>query len=177
MAARDEVVARQRGEIQWLQRLQSALNENRFELYTQSIVALGSRNGRGPALEVLLRLHDEEGHEVSPRSFMRAAERYHLMPLIDRWVVRAAMAALRNGDVRIPENRTLSLNVSAQTLGDAQFLEFVVDNLDRTGVSPEKLCFDRIQTSLCQLDPDIALGQVFATGQPENDLPPKAAMF
>ncbi len=147
-SAADEAVARQRGEIQWLQRLQSALKENRFELYTQSIVSLGRDGRRGPAIEVLLRLHDEEGDEISPRSFMRAAERYHLMPLIDRWVVRTALAAIRNGDLRAPENRTFSLNISGQTLGDAQFLEFVVDCLDRTGVSPDRLCFELTESTV-----------------------------
>ncbi len=147
-SARDESVARQRGEIQWLQRLQSALKENRFELYTQSIVSLGRDADRGPAVEILLRLHDEEGAEISPRSFMRAAERYHLMPLIDRWVVRSALSAIRNGDLRVPEHRTFSLNISGQTLGDAQFLEFVVDCLDRTGVSPDRLCFELTETTV-----------------------------
>lgn len=147
-SARDEAVARQRGEIQWLQRLQSALKENRFELYTQAIVSLGRGIERGPAVEILLRLHDEEGEEISPRSFMRAAERYHLMPLIDRWVVRTALAAIRNGDLRIPQNRTFSLNISGQTLGDAQFLEFVVDCLDRTGVAPDRLCFELTETTV-----------------------------
>ncbi len=147
-SARDEAVARQRGEIQWLQRLQGALKENRFELYTQSIVSLGERGGGGPATEILLRLHDEHGEEISPRSFMRAAERYHLMPLIDRWVVRNAFAAIRNGDLRVAEGRTISLNISGQTLGDAQFLEFVVDCLDRTGVVPERLCFELTETTV-----------------------------
>lgn len=147
-SAVDESVARQRGEIQWLQRLQTALRENRFELFTQSIVSLGRSGGRGPAVEILLRLRDEEGEEISPRSFMRAAERYHLMPLIDRWVVRTALAAIRNGDLRIPEKRTFSLNISGQTLGDAQFLEFVVDCLDRTGVAPDRLCFELTETTV-----------------------------
>ena len=122
--------------------------ENRFELFTQSIVSLGRSGGRGPAVEILLRLRDEEGEEISPRSFMRAAERYHLMPLIDRWVVRTALAAIRNGDLRIPEKRTFSLNISGQTLGDAQFLEFVVDCLDRTGVAPDRLCFELTETTV-----------------------------
>ncbi|NNF50976.1 MAG: EAL domain-containing protein [Gammaproteobacteria bacterium] len=147
-SSRDESVARQRGEIQWLQRLQSALKENRFELFTQSIVSLARVGDRGPAVEILLRLRDEGGDEISPRSFMRAAERYHLMPLIDRWVVRTALAAIRNGDLRIPEHRTFSLNISGQTLGDAQFLEFVVDCLDRTGVAPDRLCFELTETTV-----------------------------
>lgn len=147
-SSRDESIARQRGEIQWLQRLQSALKENRFELFTQSIVSMARSGDRGPAVEILLRLRDEEGEEITPRSFMRAAERYHLMPLIDRWVVRTALAAIRNGDLRAAENRTFSLNISGQTLGDSQFLEFVVDCLDSTGVSPDRLCFELTETTV-----------------------------
>ena len=55
-SARDEAHARHSGEIQWLQRLQSALKENRFQLYYQPIVAGLRRRDGGPAMEVLVRL-------------------------------------------------------------------------------------------------------------------------
>ena len=79
---------------------------------------------------------------MSPAEFMRAAERYRLMPHIDRWVVQTALAALGRGAVRLQAGRSLCINLSGQTLGDASFLEFVVDCLDRTGVSPERICFE-----------------------------------
>jgi diguanylate cyclase (GGDEF)-like protein len=65
-STRDEVMARERGEIQWLQRLQRALKENGFELYVQPIVAMGGRNRSGPAAEVLLRMRDESGARFCP---------------------------------------------------------------------------------------------------------------
>ncbi len=147
-SAKDEAVARQRGEIQWLQKLQSAIKEDRFELFTQAIVALVSNSKDGPALEFLLRLRDEDGVEISPPSFVRAAERYHLMPTIDRWVVSNALNALRNGDVRLPDRRICTINLSGQTIGDSQFLEYVVECLDQTGVDPEKICFEVTETSV-----------------------------
>ena len=72
-SARDESVARHRGEIQWLQRLQSALKENRFELMAQPIVATAAGIADGPALEVLLRLQDDSvPGGISPAEFLRA---------------------------------------------------------------------------------------------------------
>jgi EAL domain-containing protein (putative c-di-GMP-specific phosphodiesterase class I) len=79
---------------------------------------------------------------------MRAAERYRLMPMIDRWVVQTSLTALGRGAIRLQQGRSLCINLSFQTLGDASFLEFVVDTLDRTGVSPERLCFEVTENSV-----------------------------
>jgi diguanylate cyclase (GGDEF)-like protein/PAS domain S-box-containing protein len=141
-SARDEAAARGRGEIHWLQRLQAALEEGRFELYAQPIVAVDPRAPDGPGLEVLLRLEDDGGAPVTPAEFMRAAERYRLMPHVDRWVVQTTLAALGRGAVKLPQDRSLCINLSGQTLADAAFLEFVVECLDRTGVTPDRVCFE-----------------------------------
>ncbi|WKZ13871.1 MAG: EAL domain-containing protein [Gammaproteobacteria bacterium] len=147
-SARDEVTARQRGEIYWLRQLQAALKENRFDLHVQPILAVAGRTGDGPALEVFLRLTDEDGKLVLPRQFMQAAERYHLMGSLDRWVVRTALAALGQGAIRLPENRSCTINLSAQTLGEDDFLEFVVECLDQSQVSPPQICFEVTETAL-----------------------------
>ena len=147
-SARDEVVSRERGEIQWLQRLQTALNENKFELFVQPIVALAGRTGRGPAAELLLRMRDDSGKIITPAQFLGAAERYQLMSHIDRWVVRAALPMIASGTPHLPEGRVCCVNLSAQTLGDEDFLEFVVDLLDHTGVAPESLCFEVTESAV-----------------------------
>jgi diguanylate cyclase (GGDEF)-like protein/PAS domain S-box-containing protein len=147
-SARDEALARHTGEIQWLQKLQSALKENRFQLYHQPIVPAYGQNGGGPAMEVFVRLQDEAGHEVPPSEFVRAAERYRLMSLVDRWVVQTTLAALGRGALPIPANRSVAINVSGQTLGDVQFLEFVVECLDSTGVTPSQVCFEITETAV-----------------------------
>ncbi len=150
-SARDEAAARHRGEIQWLQRLQAALKDSRFELLVQPIVSVlpGQNGGSGPAMEILLRLQDDISPEgISPVEFLRAAERYRLMAEVDRWVVQTALTALGRGGLRLPPNRSLAINLSGQTLGDPQFLEFVVDCLDRTGVLPHQLCFEVTENSV-----------------------------
>ena len=147
-SARDEALARHTGEIQWLQRLQSALKENRFQLYHQPIVPAYGEDGGGPAMEVFVRLQDEGGHEVPPAEFLRAAERYRLMGLVDRWVVQTTLAALGRGALPIPANRGVAINISGQTLGDLQFLEFVVECLDSTGVTPSQVCFEITESAV-----------------------------
>lgn len=146
-SARDEALARHSGEIQWLQRLQSALKENRFHLYHQPIVPTFGED-HGPAMEVLVRLQDEAGNDVPPSEFVRAAERYRLMGLVDRWVVQTTLTALGRGVIHIPPNRSIGINISGQTLGDVQFLEFVVDCLDNTGVSPSQVCFEITESAV-----------------------------
>jgi diguanylate cyclase (GGDEF)-like protein/PAS domain S-box-containing protein len=147
-SARDEIVARQSGEIQWLQTLQTAIRDNLFRLFWQPIVATDGDDGRGPAMEVLVRLADEAGREMLPVDFLRAAERYRLMSLIDRWVVQTTLTGLGRGAISLPGERCLAINISGQTLADTQFLEFVVDCFDRTGVDPARVCFELSEASV-----------------------------
>jgi len=146
-SARDEALARHTGEIQWLQRLQSALKENRFHLYHQVIVPAHGE-ASGPAMEVLIRLQDEAGHELLPSEFMRAAERYRLMGLVDRWVVQTTLAAIGRGAIPVQANRSVAINISGQTLGDVQFLEFVVECFDSTGAAPAQVCFEITESAV-----------------------------
>ncbi len=141
-SVRDESMARHRGEIHWLQKLQGALKENRFELYAQPIVPANGGGPDGPALEVFVRLKDEAGNNVAPAEFLRAAERYRLISLVDRWVVQTTLAAIGRGAIHVRPDRSVAINISGQTLADTQFLEFVVDCFDRTGVPPARLCFE-----------------------------------
>ncbi|MHB1828299.1 MAG: EAL domain-containing protein [Steroidobacteraceae bacterium] len=147
-SARDEAFARHSGEIQWLQMLQTSLKENRFQLYQQPIVPAYGNDAGGPAMEVFVRLRDEEGHGIAPGEFVRAAERYRLMGLVDRWVVQTTLTALGRGALPVPSNRCVAINVSSQTLADPDFLEFVVECLDSTGVAPGQVCFELSETAV-----------------------------
>lgn len=140
-SARDEAIARERGDIQWLRQMQGALHEDRFELAVQPIIAIGGQDS-GPAFEVLIRMPDEYGRLSDSAEFLRPAQRYQLMPQIDRWVVSATLNALNSGEIRLPKGRSCSINISGQTLGDEGFLGFVVETLDRSGVQPGSICFE-----------------------------------
>jgi len=141
-SARDEALARGSGEIEWLQKLQSAIKEERFTLYYQPIVAAFGIDSEGPSMEVLLRMLDETGQEILPGEFVQAAERYRLMASVDRWVVQTTLRALSRNAFQLARDRSVAINISGQTLGDPLFLEFVVECLDGTGVLPEQVCFE-----------------------------------
>ena len=117
-SAREEANARHSGEIHWLQKLQGALRDNRFELYYQPIVPASASVERGPALEVFVRLEPESGQpSVPPGEFIRAAERYRLMPHVDRLggagrVVRAR--ARRHEAAAGPQRRHQHLGADAR---------------------------------------------------------------
>jgi diguanylate cyclase (GGDEF)-like protein/PAS domain S-box-containing protein len=148
-SAREEANARHSGEIQWLQKLQGALRDNKFELYYQPIVHAQIGGERGPALEVFVRLEGENGQPAAPPAeFIRAAERYRLMPQVDRWVVQAVLSALGRGGMKLPEGRSVAINIAGQTLGDAEFLEFVVECFDHTGALPRDICFEVTESSV-----------------------------
>jgi diguanylate cyclase (GGDEF)-like protein/PAS domain S-box-containing protein len=148
-SAQEEASARHSGEIQWLQKLQRALRDNKFELYYQPIVHARAGGLRGPALEVFVRLEGENGQPGAPTAeFIRAAERYRLMPHVDRWVVQTVLSALGRGGMRLPPGRSVAINIAGQTLGDSEFLEFVVDCFDHTGANPGDICFEVTESSV-----------------------------
>ena len=149
-SARDEVSARQRGDIHWLRQLQVALRENRFEIHAQPIISTAGRVTRGPALEVLLRMLDEDGKLVPPRQFIPAAERYQLMASVDRWVVQATLSAIAHGAIRLPDERSCSINLSAQALAEEGFLDFVVECLDHSQVPPYRICFEVSESAVME---------------------------
>jgi len=148
-SASEEASARHSGEIHWLQKLQSALRDNKFELYFQPIVHAQAGGMRGPALEVFVRLEGENGQpSAPPAEFIRAAERYRLMPHVDRWVVQTVLSALGRGGMKLPPGRSVAINIAGQTLGDSDFLEFVVDCFDHTGANPADICFEVTESSV-----------------------------
>jgi len=132
---------RRRREMQWAARINNALEENRFELFRQTIQPLQSDDD-GAHYEILLRMRDESGGIISPGLFIEAAERYGITPSIDRWVIRSAFRWLvSEADER--ERLTLcSINLSGQSLGDEKFLPFVVDQFQMSGLDATKICFE-----------------------------------
>ena len=133
----DAVLAQRDGEMRWIPRIQQALADERFRLYYQPIVSLCSNSSDGRHGEILLRMLDETGTTVLPRAFLPAAERYGLMLAIDRWVVRKSMEALADS-TQIGGTASFSINISGQSLGAADFLDFVTDQIDATGVSAQQ---------------------------------------
>ncbi len=142
----DQELSRRAGEMQWSQRLSQAIREDRLQLHAQRIVPL-QEGDRAPAhAELLVRLIDESGRQVPPMSFIPAAERYGLMPTLDRWVIRSVLERLARLGA-LPENTLYAINLSGQSLGDPKMLGFILDQLDATGLAPERICFEITETA------------------------------
>ncbi|MDC7701497.1 EAL domain-containing protein [Vogesella indigofera] len=137
------------GEMAWVQRIHLALEEQRLCLYAQEIAPLGSDSDGGSHVELLLRLHDEVGRLVPPISFIPAAERYGLMPLIDRWVVQNAFTILaaRLRCHKATPIGTCAINLSGTTIGDQAFLDFLREQFRLHAIPPHMICFEITETS------------------------------
>ncbi|MFP4562357.1 MAG: EAL domain-containing protein [Spirochaetia bacterium] len=143
----DTTFKKRRGEMQWVTRLTQALEENRFELFFQSIVPIQEAgDGEIEKVEILLRMVDEDGGIIAPKDFLPAAERYNLMPLIDRWVVKTAMASMVELNETQHIHRQFSINLSAETIAEENFFEFIQEQFGENGVRPEDFCFEITET-------------------------------
>jgi diguanylate cyclase (GGDEF)-like protein/PAS domain S-box-containing protein len=142
----DAAMALRQGEMQWVSRITSALEEGRFRLYGQPIVPLVPRHGERVRVEVLLRMVEHDGTLIAPGAFIPAAERYNLMGAVDRWVVRE-VAALYGTHQASGWQPIASINLSGASLGDPSMLTFVRDQLARHALSPEALCFEITETA------------------------------
>ena len=145
----DKAVARHHREMEWVHRISQAFEENRFELFFQSIAPLDpGRNNALPRGEVLMRMRDNDGRAISPVAFIPAAERYNLMPTIDRWVVRTALGKMREaqGPADSPPFRC-TINLSGQSLTDEHFLDFVLHQFHECDINGEYVCFEITETA------------------------------
>lgn len=145
----DSDLVRRVGEMSWVQKIRNGLDEQRFCLFAQEIRALKDDEPDRCRVELLLRLRDEDGHFIFPGSFMPAAERYGLMPLIDRWVVRNAfgLLAARLNSSRSHGISSCAINLSGATFGDDDFIDYVCRQFEIHRVPPEMICFEITETS------------------------------
>ncbi|HEY3532502.1 MAG TPA: EAL domain-containing protein, partial [Casimicrobiaceae bacterium] len=143
----DEVTLR-KGEMEWVNRIHRALADDRFCLYAQPVEGTSGDDEFAPYVEILLRLRDDDGGLVPPTAINPAAERYHLMPAIDRFVIRSAFATIaRQLESAASPLGVFAINVSGASIGDDGFLEFVQAEFGRAGVPHASVCFEITETT------------------------------
>jgi diguanylate cyclase (GGDEF)-like protein/PAS domain S-box-containing protein len=132
-------------EMHWVARVTRAAEENRFELFFQPIVAIGST--AAPNFhELTVRLRGDDGELVPPSEFIPAAERYNVMSVIDRCVVQQAVEQLRATQRRGLPLPTLAVNLSGTSLNEQSFLDFALQNVGDARIAAA-LCFEITETA------------------------------
>jgi diguanylate cyclase (GGDEF)-like protein/PAS domain S-box-containing protein len=143
----DEELARRHGEMQWAVRLPRALEDNRFQLYFQSIAPIqGEDKHKTVHYELLLRMEDEAGNLIMPGTFLPAAERYNLSDKIDRWVIREFFLWIQRHPEHLEQLNLCAINLSGLSLSNKTFLPFVIEELEISGIPPQKICFEITET-------------------------------
>ena len=152
--AGDTELSMRQGEMEWIGRLQKALEEDRFVLYSQDIAVLDPARKIEDHCEILIRMLDEKGELVPPMAFIPAAERYNLMPSIDRWVVRNAFAIIaREQAENAGRLAVFAINLSGASISDERFLDYVREQFAYFAVSPQSICFEITETAaIAKLD-------------------------
>ena len=138
---------KRRKEMQWAARISNALDENRFELFRQTIQPLQATGEHGAHYELLIRMRDEAGSLIAPGLFIAAAERYGLMTAIDRWVIQSAFRWLVSEADERERLALCSINLSGQSLADEKFLPFVIEQFQKSGLSGACICFEITETA------------------------------
>ncbi len=139
----DSVTSRHTEEMSWTYRLRQALDRDEFTLHVQEIRPLDS--ALDSHYEVLIRLIDGDDGLIPPMSFIPAAERYNLMTQIDRWVVRRTLETLSRS---VHADLICTINLSGQSLSDTSVPEFILGELERTGVDPGRIIFEITETAV-----------------------------
>ena len=142
--AYEEHASGQHGDMKWVAVLHQALAEDRLRLYAQAIVPLDGSDDTH--YELLIRMLDDDGGVIPPGQFLPAAERYNIISKIDRWVIATAfekVIAVETGSDSIK----LSINLSAQSLNEPGFLEYVIEKIKSTGINANNICFEITETA------------------------------
>lgn len=141
----DYTFLKRRGEMQWISKLTKALEDDRFVLWGQKITPVTDTNE--DRYEILIRLRDTDDTMINPGDFIPAAEKYNLMPAIDRWVVAHSLGLLRSYNEQGKTNTTFSINLSAASIADEGLLIYLRNLIDSSGVDPHQVCFEITETT------------------------------
>ena len=143
----DQSIIRRHTDILVIGKLRDALGNDSFRMDAQPILPLRCNYGR-PRFELLIRMLGDRGEIIPPGKFLSAAERYQLMPTVDRWVVRRACELLGQHSASVGEDiARFSINLSGQSLQDESFLPFVIDQIKASRLQPGVLCFELTETA------------------------------
>lgn len=153
----DKDLAIRQGEMQWVTQIQQALENNRFVLYYQSILSNNSSQKEAyhssvsftsTHAEILIRMLGKGESIIPPGAFIPAAERYNLMSSIDRWVIKETFSWIKQSEKLVSHIDLFSINLSGHSIGDEQFMNYIVDLLEVLSIDASRICFEVTETAV-----------------------------
>jgi len=141
----DDKLVQRHGEMQWVSQIQHALENEMFELYCQPIVSTSTQSIEPHHYEILIRMHGMQSEIFSPMAFLPAAERYNLMPEIDRWVITHVLEQIKR--YPLAQGTMIAINLSGNSLSDDNFLNFVITELQNSKIDARQFCFEVTETA------------------------------
>ena len=147
--AGDIAVAQRRSAVEAVADITDKIDDEQFMLYCQPIVPLSSRVPQQHHYEVLIRKINFDGRIMLPTTFIPSAERYHLMPNIDRWVIKNTLAAYRKLlNISFEAcDYVFSINLSGTSLSDKSLLGYIREQFAIYAVPPQSICFEITETA------------------------------
>ena len=145
--ASDMNLAARRSETGWVPQINAAFEEGRFVLYQQPYRALSAQAENRDHIEILLRMVSRNGEVVVPGRFLPAAERYNLIPDIDRWVIHTVfsnyqtLVAERGGKAL-----TCGINLSGASINAEGFIDYIRQQVEKYDLQPGSICFELTET-------------------------------
>ena len=144
----DKLLSERRGQMQWANEIPRALEENRFELFFQTIEPLNDgMPEKGLSFEILLRMRMRDGKLISPDQFFPAAERYNLSATLDKWVISNTFSSLQQLKSKTLHVSQCSINLSGMSLGNENLLEFILAEIEKNDIDPRSICFEITETA------------------------------
>jgi diguanylate cyclase (GGDEF)-like protein/PAS domain S-box-containing protein len=125
-----------RARASWYERIEAAIETDRFALQAQPIVDL--RSGEAVQHELLIRMLDEDGDLIPPGTFLSVAERYGQIARIDAWVAHRAVELLAELEAS-GRAQPLAINLSRHALGDRDLLAGLERQISASGIDAANL--------------------------------------
>lgn len=152
---KDKKLLQRRGELRWVDAIQDALNRENFVLYAQEVKSISGDNKK-TVCEILLRLKQDNGLDISAARFLKTAERYHLLPKLDKWTIKACFELLHYGHPLLERTDVVSINISGQSIADSRTADYIVNLASDYEIRADRVCFEIEETALLNNPPAVS---------------------